>query len=226
MPCRQIQDAPKFNHTFHQARNEEEDPYTLPGGPDEDGENPYTLPGPPKVTAQQNTTPTYENFPSEYALNKHNNKNNIIIVITTPTQNYYLFTILIVFIGGRYTAERPTDNVSSTDDHSCSTCSYTGDSGFSDSREFLKQLPSKQACHQREHCLDTSSNAVYTSLITTDVQTGHYQSLNPETLISSKYFLIGVIHYSNTAHSTFQIDGTARLVVDHPLKINNSNTCA
>ena len=92
----------------------------------------------------------------------------------------------MIIIGGGYTAERPTDDVSSRDDHSRSTCSYTGDSGFSDSREFLKQLPSKQACHQREHCLDTSSNALYTSLITTEVQTGHYQSLNPESWISGR----------------------------------------
>ena len=48
--------------TFHQARDEEEDPYTLPGD-HEDDEDPYTLPGPLEVTAKQNTTPTYENLP-------------------------------------------------------------------------------------------------------------------------------------------------------------------
>ena len=59
--------------TSHQARDEEEeDPYTLPGDPNEDDEDPYTLPGPLKVTAKQNTTPTYENLPSECTFNKHN----------------------------------------------------------------------------------------------------------------------------------------------------------
>ena len=111
----------------------------------------------------------------------------ILLLWLPPLHKYYsLFTILMIIIGGGYTAERPTDDVSSTDDHSCSTCSYTGDSGFSDSREFLKQLPSEQACHQREHCLATSSNVLYTSLITTEVQTAYYQSLNPESRISGR----------------------------------------
>lgn len=77
--------------TFHQTRNEEEDPYTLPGDPDdnddreedpytlpeddededpytlpvdpdEGDEDPYTLLEPVEVTAPQNTTPTCENL--------------------------------------------------------------------------------------------------------------------------------------------------------------------
>ena len=48
--------------TFHQARDDEEDPYSLPDL-DEDDEDPYTLLDPVEVTAQQNATPTYENLP-------------------------------------------------------------------------------------------------------------------------------------------------------------------
>ena len=89
-----------------------------------------------------------------------------------------------------YTAERATDDVSSTqsDEYSCSICSYTGDSGFSDSRAFLKELPfrSRQLEHyQREEVQGSGidSSARYTSLIPTDVRTGHYTSLNPESRI-------------------------------------------
>ena len=71
-----------------------------------------------------------------------------------------------------------TSDVSSAED--CSTCSYTGDSGFSDSRAFMKESPvcppspSEPAQHQG---VDKS----YASLNTADVRTGYYKSLNPET---------------------------------------------
>ena len=78
--------------------------------------------------------------------------------------------------------------VSSTEDYSCSTYSYTGDSGFSDSRAFMKESPadppspSEPDLHQGEQGLDNSS-AAYASLNTADVHTGYYMSLNPETRI-------------------------------------------
>ena len=78
--------------------------------------------------------------------------------------------------------------VLSTEDYSCSTCSYTGDSGFSDSRAFMKESPagppspSEPAQHQGEQDSDNSS-AAYASLNTADVRTGYYMSLNPETRI-------------------------------------------
>ena len=84
----------------------------------------------------------------------------------------------------RYTAERATGVVSSTDDYSRSTCSYTGDSGFSDSQTYLKELPPKHAHSQREQDLDSS---VCTA--------GYYKSLNQESRIPGRYFLIGVIYY-------------------------------
>ena len=101
----------------------------------------------------------------------------------------------------RSTAEGATDDVSSTDDYSCSTCSYTGDSGFSDSWEFQRPLQSppslsQPAHYQREQGLDINSSALYASLITTDVQTVYYKSLNAESRIPGRYFLIGVVHYS------------------------------
>ena len=101
----------------------------------------------------------------------------------------------------RSTAEGAMDDVLSTDDYSCSTSSYTGDSGFSDSREFQRpsQSPpslSQPAQYQKEQGLDINSSALYASLITTDLQTGYYKSLNAESRISGRHFLIGVIHYS------------------------------
>ena len=87
----------------------------------------------------------------------------------------------------RYTAERATDDVSSPDDYSCSTCSYTGDSGFSDSRAYLKELaPSscQQAHSQSERSSDIDSSAPYALLTTTNVHTaGYYKSLNPDSRI-------------------------------------------
>ena len=74
-------------------------------------------------------------------------------------------------------------DVSSAED--CSTCSYTGDSGFSDSRAFMKESPagppspSEPAQHQGEQGLDNSS----VPLNTANVHTGYYKSLNPETRI-------------------------------------------
>ena len=122
-----------------------------------------------------------------------------------PTNIYYhsyMNPFFMHYSVTRSTAEGATDDVSSTDDYSCSTCSYTGDSGFLiDSQEFQRplQLPpslSQPAHHQREQGLDINSSALYASLITTDVQTGYYKSLNAESRISGRHFLIGVIHYS------------------------------
>ena len=94
--------------------------------------------------------------------------------------------------------ERATNDVSSTDDYSCSTCSYTGDSGFSDSREFLKQLPS--AHYQREQGSDIGSSALYTSLITADVHTEsvYYKSLNRESIPGSYFLSIHVNEWNQT----------------------------
>ena len=92
------------------------------------------------------------------------------------------------------------DIVSSTEDYSCSTCSYTGDSGFSDSWAFLKELPSSSSepvQYPREQGLDTTlnSNVLYASLTATDVHTaaGYYKSLNQESRIPGRHFsqLIG-----------------------------------
>ena len=89
-----------------------------------------------------------------------------------------------------------TSDVSSAEDYS--TCSYTGDSGFSDSRVFMKQSPvsppspSEPAQHQGEQ----GSDKPYASLNTADVRTGYYKSLNPETRIPGiMCFLIRVIRY-------------------------------
>ena len=99
----------------------------------------------------------------------------------------------------RYTTKRATDDVSSTDDYSYSTCSYTGDSGFSDSRAYLKESPPSSPQHtyyQGEQGSDIDSNMPYTSLITADVHTArYYKSLNSESRIPGRYFLIGVIYY-------------------------------
>jgi hypothetical protein len=83
---------------------------------------------------------------------------------------------------------RTSSDVLSTEDYSSSTLSYTGDSGFSDSRAFLKESPPSSPLlaqyYQREPDpdIESSTSAWYTSLITTDVRTGYYMSLNPERL--------------------------------------------
>ena len=87
------------------------------------------------------------------------------------------------------------DIVSSTEDYSCSTCSY-GDSGFSDSRAFLKELPSSSSepvQYPREQGLDTTLNSnvlLHASLTATDVHTaaGYYKSLNQESRIPGSHF--------------------------------------
>ena len=82
------------------------------------------------------------------------------------------------------TTESATDDVSPTDDYSCGTYSYTGDSGFSDSRAFLKESPPSSPQHspsQRKHGSDLS--APYTPLITADVRiAGYYKTLNRESV--------------------------------------------
>ena len=77
------------------------------------------------------------------------------------------------------------DDASTVDDYS-----HTGDSGFSDSRMFLKEPP--PTSHQQvpaqtdhEHMLDLDTS--YTSLLTTDMHTAeYYKSLNRER-IPGKY---------------------------------------
>ena len=80
-----------------------------------------------------------------------------------------------------YTTERTADDLSSTDEY-CSTYSSTGDSGFSDSRAFLRELPPQQRSAQIEHVLD--SGASYTPLITAGMHGAkYYKSLNQENRI-------------------------------------------
>ena len=114
---------------------------------------------------------------------KHNNNNIIITTTMHPYTNSFLMHNTV-----RYTAKGATDVVSSTDDYSYSTCSYTGDSGFSDSRAYLKESPPsspQRTYYQGEQGSD----------ITADVSTGYYKSLNPESRIPGRCFLIGVIYY-------------------------------
>ena len=91
-----------------------------------------------------------------------------------------------------------TSDVSSAEDYSCSTCSYTGDSGFSDSLAFLKESPGppEHAQHQREEGSDTTLNSsvLHASLTATDVHTaaGYYKSLNQESPIPGSHFSLFV----------------------------------
>lgn len=92
-----------------------------------------------------------------------------------------------------------TDDISPTDD-SCSTCSCTGDSGFSDSREFLKEPPPSSPQHtppaQREH--GSNLRAPYTPLIAADVRIpGYYTTLNRDGVEGTWALLASVIHYSH-----------------------------
>ena len=113
----------------------------------------------------------------------------------------------------RYTAGKTTDDVSPTDesDYSCSTYSYTGDSGFSDSREFLqKQSPPSSPQHtsaQIERILD--SDASYTSLITADVRNAeYYKTLNRECIPGMhriRHFLIGLVIHMTVLTYTFRV---------------------
>ena len=111
------------------------------------------------------------------------------------------FLLLTCIIGtARYTAEKATD-ASPTDDYSCSTYSYTGDSGFSDSRAFLqKKSPPSSPQHtsagtERDIVLD--SGASYASLIPSDVRNNeYYKSLNRECIPGMhhiRHFLISLM---------------------------------
>ena len=183
--------------TFHQVQDEEEDPYTLPEG--EEDEDPYTLLEPVGATPQQNAKPTYYKSVPRDPIACSENQPEIGYSNTVKVSGAKLHTTGECTFGNtRFndcdyqsytcTAERATDDVSSTDEYSCSTCSHTGDSGFSDSRAFLKELPSRSRqleYYQREQVQGSGidSSAQYTSLISTDVHTGHYTSLNPESRI-------------------------------------------
>ena len=171
---------------------EEEDPYTLVIDSDEDGdEDPYTLPDPVEATAQQNATPTYENLPLNPGANlpttgEHRfisraivTTTGIIVALTTWYNHTYTNLFLMhtnpkfsYAVG--YRTERAT---------SFSTYSNTGDSGFSDSRAYFKGQPpssTQHAPYQREQGSSIDSGA---SPITTDVQSGYYKSLNPESRV-------------------------------------------
>ena len=101
---------------------------------------------------------------------------------TTPTRIHNAF-LIILHNTVRYTTGKAADDVPPTDDYSCSTYSYTGDSGFSDSRVFLKESPPSSPQHisaQIEHVL--GSDASYAPLIKADVRSTYYKSLNRENI--------------------------------------------
>ena len=140
----------------------------------------------------------------------------------------------------RYTMEKFTahaDDESPTDDDYSSTYSYTGDSGFSDSRAFLKNdSPPTSPQHtpaQMEHII--GSGASYTPLIAADVCTAeYYKSVNRETIAGTFliwHFLIAtiiriIIAYGCHQHSIpiIQRRYTIRMV-NHPMKISRLLTC-
>ena len=98
-----------------------------------------------------------------------------------------------------HTDTEVTSDVSSVEDNSCST--FSGDdSGFSDSRAYLKEPPpssSEHAHKQREQGSDAINNCSSAAYASLNTRTGYYKSLNLETRVPGIYrcFLIRVVHY-------------------------------
>ena len=96
-----------------------------------------------------------------------------------------------------------TMDASPADDFSSSTYSYTGDSGFSDSRAFLqKESPPSSPQHTSAECV-LDSGASYASLISSDVRNNeYYKSLNRECIPGMHYIrlIIMMVHTYTISH--------------------------
>ena len=112
---------------------------------------------------------------------------------------------------------KTADDTPPTDD---SAYSCTGDSGFSDSRAFLKELSppsSPQHTSTQIECA-LGSGVSYTPLITADVRGAeYYKTLNRESIQGNTLYLT-FLYWSHML--TLQRLHMVR-IINHPMKINN-----